>query len=229
MQFHTAFAVVLALAGATSANALVVADLGAYTVSYDETTPGFGHMAYSFTPGGGSTGFAWHVGSSVLVASGAAAVSASFALPDFTVSVNPGWALSGPVSAFLGNLVFNEFLGATTTATAMGAVAVDGGAALPVGGALTRVVTSPPGPLTSGYYVGNTTLPIGGFSSFSFSGGSLTLTAAGGVFSSVVSQPQNELKFSLIANPVPEPETAALMLAGLLALGSLARRRRSRS
>lgn len=225
MKFQALFTAVLALAGAASANALVVADLGAYTVSYDETTRGFGYMAYSFTSGGGSTGFAWNVGPSVLVASGAAAASASFAMPDFTISVNPGWALSGPVSALLGNLVFNEFMGATTTVAATGSVAVDGGAAVPVGGALTRVVTSPPGSLTSGYYVGNTTLPIGGFSSFSFSGGSLTLTAAGGVFSSVVSQPQNELKFSLVANPVPEPETAALMLAGLLTLGSLARRR----
>ena len=68
-------------------------------------------------------------------------------------------------------------------------------------------------------------MPVGGFSSFSFSGGSLAMTAGGGTFSSAIGQTQNELKFSLVAVPVSEPEPAALMLAGRLTLGSLARRR----
>ena len=226
MKISAIFAAVLALAGAPAVHAVSVLDLGAYTLSYDDTTPGFGGLAYSFNGGGGSTGFGWSVQPSVLVSSGGAPAAASFAMPDFTVTVKPGWALSGPVTGSLGNLVFNEVLGATTSATASAMVSVDGGPSAPIGGPLSKVVTtSVPGFLSAGYYAGSITVPVGGFSSFGVSGGSLALTAGGGTFSSVIGQTQNELKFSLIATPVPEPETVALLLAGLLTLGSLAYRR----
>ena len=226
MKISAVFAAVLALAGAPSVHAVSVLNLGAYTLSYDDTTPGFGGLAYSFNGGGGSTGFAWSVQPTVLVTSGGAPAAVSFALPDFTVTVNPGWVLSGPVTGALGNLVFNEVLGAITSATASAMVSVDGGPSAPIGGPLSKVVTtSVPGFLSAGYYAGSITVPVGGFTSFGVSGGSLALTAGGGTFSSVIGQTQNELKYSLIANPVPEPESAALLLAGLLTIGTLARRR----
>jgi len=226
MNFSSPLLASLTLAGALSANAVTVTNYGAYTLSYDETTS-FSFTDFSFNGGGGSTGFGWNVDPSVLVISGGPLATATFALPDFTITANPGWALSGNVTGFLGNLVFNEYLGATTTAAVAGMASVDGGPAVTLGGPMTRTVTSSTaGLFSAGNYFGSGSVTVGSFSSFSFTGGSLVLTASGGAFSSVISQPQNELRFGLVANPVPEPETAALLVAGLLALGSLAYRRR---
>lgn len=224
MKLHSVFAAVLMLAGSVAANATTTTNYVAYTLSYDETTS-FSSVSFTFNGGGGSTGFGWDVNPSVQVFSTGAPASATFALPDFTITANPGWVLSGPVTGFLGNFVFNEVFGATTSVTASGTVSVDGGPGSTFGGPLSKTTTSPPGPLAGGYFVGNTSVPVPSFSSFSFTGGTVVLTASGGFFSSVIGQPQNKLEFGLIANPVPEPETAALMLAGLLTLGSLARRR----
>lgn len=216
----------LALAGALSAHAVTVANFGAYTLSYDETTS-FSFVDFATNGGGGATSFGWNVDPSVIVTSIGPSVSAVFAMPDFTITAKPGWVLSGPVGGFLGNLVFNQVgTGAVTSAEASGMVSVDGGPLAPFGGALNKVTTTAVPGYSGGYYVGNGSVAAGSFSSFSFSGGSLRLTAGGGAYSSVISQPQNQLSFGLFANPVPEPETAALLAAGLLALGSLAHRRR---
>ena len=225
MKISQTLAALLALSGIGSAQAVQVVDLGAFTLSYDETTPSFGALSFSFSSGGGATGFAWKLSDSVKIVSFGAASSAVFAIPNFTISVNPGWALSGPVSALLGNLVFNEVGGATTSATAVGSVSINSGPLLAIGGALARTVTTSVPGFVGGYYVDTTTTPAGGFNTLSLSGATLTLTAGGGTFASVIGQAQNELKYSLIANPVPEPESAALLLAGLLTIGTLARRR----
>ncbi len=225
MKINTVLAAVLALAGATSAQALVAHDYGSFTLTYDETTV-FADPSFSFSADGGVVGFGWYVPTAVQIISLGAPVAASFTLPSFTITGNPGYALSGAITSFFGNLVFNE-LGGTTTASATATVSINGGAAATVGGVLTKTVTTPAGPFTSGYYSGSTTMPVGAFTSFALSGGVLSLGAGGGAFSSVIAQTQNELKFGLVAVPVPvpEPETAALMLAGLLAVGSLIRRR----
>ena len=161
MKLHTVFAAVLALAGAASASAVTLTNYGAYTLSYNELTS-FTFTDLSFSGGGGSTGFGWNVDTSVSVTSFGAVTTAVFTLPNFTISVNPGWVLSGPVAGFLGNLVFNEVgAGAATSAATSGMVSVDGGPALPFGGALTKVATTVLPGYTGGYYVGNASAGIG--------------------------------------------------------------------
>ena len=87
------------------ASATTVYNAGSYSVTYDETTAGFGWISSSFTSGGGAVGFEWSLDPSINVTSmGGAAVSATFAIPDFTISVNPGYALTGPVNSGLGNI-----------------------------------------------------------------------------------------------------------------------------
>ena len=57
---------------------------------------------------------------------------------------------------------------------------------------------------------------------------SIVLSAAGGSFSTIFAQGQGTLDFSVAAvpqDPVPEPETWALMLAGLGGLALLAKKR----
>lgn len=227
--FFTALVALAGLAGAGSVQALTTADFAAFSVSYDASTS-FTEIDFSFDGGGGSTGFGWNVDPSVNVISFGAPTSVPFALPAFTINVKPGWTLSGPVTGFIGNLVFNEVgAGASTSASVAGLVSVDGSPALPFGGALSRVPSpTPPVPgYTGGTFMATQTVPVGGFSSFNFSGGTLTLAAGGGFFSSIVGQSQNQLSIGLVAIPVPvpEPETAALLLAGLLTLGSLSYRR----
>lgn len=217
---------VLGLVAVLSAGAATInVDLGPYTLSYDDANPLFGAPSYSYSSGGGVSGFAWYLPAQVQVVSEGLPALGSFDLPSFTVTANPGWALSGTVTGFIGNLVFNEFKGSTDASVA-GSVSINGGPAQSFTENLVRTVTASGGNFSSGYYAASGSLPLGGFTSLSFSG-TLTLNASSQAnsFASIIAQAQNEMKVGLVANPVPEPETYALMLAGLGVLGALARRR----
>lgn len=207
------------------ASATTTLNAGSYSVTYDETTSSFGWISSWFVSGS-TVGFEWSVDPSVNVTSlGGSPVSTTFAIPDFTISVNPGYALSGAVTSSLGNIVYFQSAGASTSITATGSVSVDGGPNTVLPSApLTQTVITP----SFGYFSGTSSVPLAGFTSFAVTGASITLNASGGSFASIGAQPQNKLKFEFTANAVPEPETYALMLAGLGIVGLIARRRRQR-
>ena len=199
---------------------------GPYTLtySYDNALPlGFIDLGF-FSSGGGAVGFEWSIADIVNVTSVAGLpVTATFAVPDFTIAVNPGYTLTGAITSSIGNIIYAvSGVGATTSMSATGSFAVDGGPmiSLPLG-PLAKVVSSP----SIGYFADSATAPIAAFSTFSVSGASITLNASGGSFAAIGAQTQNKLKFEFTANPVPEPETYALMLAGLGVVGLMARRR----
>ena len=220
----------LALAGVMalqSAQALEVVDVGAFTVTYDETSS-LGFLSGWYTSLG-QQGFEWSIPAGVQ-ATTATGGSASFTLPSFKIEVNPGWTLTGDVGGFMGNLVYNLFgPGATAGATVTGNVSVNGGAAMPVGGALDTTMTAGvPGVFETGYLSVGQSGNVGPFTSFEFTGGLLTLSvnAPLGSFAAITAQPQNKMKFDVAVAEVPEPGAMALMLAGLGVVGAFVGKRR---
>jgi hypothetical protein len=214
-----------------TAPAQVVNVYDQYSVSYDDTSI-FGGISFSFG-GGSQVGFGWNIPTSVSVVSVDTLVTTttSFDLPSFTVTANEGYTLSGDIGGFIGNLVYTQFgSAASTSASVSGLLSVDGSSAAPMGGVLVPTATTP----YSGYYSANVSQPFPEFTSFSFSDGTITLKATGGTsgFASITAQPQNVFNVSFnavaVAVPVaiPEPETYALMLAGLGLVGFMARRRK---
>ena len=221
---------IVAMASAFSAGAATtVVDLGSYTLSYDDATV-LGGMSSNFSSSDGSAGFSWTLPSSInLVSAGGAATSANFSLPDFTITANAGYSLGGPLTGFLGNLVYTEYgTDATTSAAATGQASINGGSFVAVGGNLERFETVSFANGSSGYFASSATVPTGSFTSFSVKDLVLTLNASGGSFASIIAQPQNELKISFLAAPVPEPETYAMMLAGIGVILTIAQRRKKR-
>ena len=222
MKFKSlaALSVLLVAVSAQSADLDVVQ----YSVNYDETTS-FGSLS-SWGGGGNNVSFTWTVPNSVQVVSAGALEILAVDLPSFTVTAKPGWALGG-LSAFLGNLSYFQLGGATTGILWYATVSVDGGPAVPLSGGVPWVETSSAPGFQLGYFGGQLDAPSSSFTTFSVSNASIALSATDGTFSSIAAQPQNRLEIGFTAVPVPEPETYAMMLAGLAALGWLTMRRRA--
>jgi hypothetical protein len=217
-----------ALLMASVASQAVTVDKLSYTLMYDDQTL-FGDPVFTSGPGG-QVSFSWVIPNSVSAVSiGGAPVTNTFTLPSFAVFADAGYKVSGPISASFGNLVFTEIGdGATTSAAISGSYLLNDPTPQPLGTALTRVVTtSTPGIYSAGYFGTSGALPLGEFNYFGFAG-NLILSASGGVGAVILAQPQNHLTVSLVAMPVPEPETWALMLGGLLMVGQRLRRRTPR-
>ena len=219
--------VALSLMVGVSAASAETVDLGQYTLTYDETTS-FGGLAGSFGTSNDTYGFSWNFAPSASVFNvGSGTTVTTVNLPSFTLTPNAGYTLSGAFNAFMGNLVYTEVGdGATTGILAYGDVSVNGGAPISINGHQVNwnVTSSAPG-YRNGYFAESASLPLGSYTSISISNAHLDLSASGGTFSSISSQPQNKIEFSFMAVPVPEPETYAMLLAGLGLMGAIARRR----
>ena len=213
------------LAAVSSVSAITVQNIGPATVTYDETTL-LGSLSSWFSSGT-TYGFSWTLPNSASVVSFGPINNTVVNLPSFTLTNNPGWNLSGAFNAFLGNPSFTEISGATTNIFGTADISVNGGPAATTSGLVGFTITTISGPFVGGYFSQTVSLPVGGFTSLAQSNASLDFSAGGGTFSTIISQPQNKLEYSFTATPVPEPETYAMLLSGLGALGWLVRRRRS--
>ena len=231
MKFHhftRSAAAVASLLTALSAHALQTFNITAApngtvaAISYDAATA-FGSTSGARSLGGDRYGFSWGVPADLRVIGG----TATFALPDVTVTGGAGWALSG-AHIFLGDIIFSEAVAGTTTARLTGMLRVDGGAPVAVAADMDRLIVPASPGSTLGYFSETVAFPTS-FHSLSFSGVQLTLTAQpGSTVKSIPSatQYQNELRFSFAAVPVPEPDTYVMLTAGLIAIAVALRRRR---
>lgn len=225
MKLSPLFAGLALASSLLPASALVVQDNGSYTLSYDDSSD-LGGLSSWFTSSN-SAGFQWNFNDAIKVVSvGGALEMRSVSLPSFTVTANAGWTLSD-LHAFIGKLAFTEVGGSTTGILAYADVEIDG-MDYSISGALIDWVATDAGPSHNiGYFASSALLPLT-FSTLSVSNASLVLSAADGDFGSILATDQNKLEISFNVTAVPEPETYAMLLAGLGVVGWVAAKRRRR-
>ncbi len=229
MKLKPVFVAASLLLAVSAASADTSFDVGGATVTYDEsTTLGFTNGSFN---GFQFEGFSWQIPDSATVVNTVQGTTAFLTvdLPSFTLTANPGYALSD-FSVFFGNPTFFD-LGGTSNIEFSGDVSINGAAPISVSSLIDFVITNQNESiaLNAGYFSQQETLP-GPFTTFTLSNASLLLTAyvlEDGTVSSIVSNPQNKLEISYNVVAVPEPETGVMLLAGLTAMGWLARRRRN--
>lgn len=221
-----------AAAAALVASGLVSAathNNGGYTITYDESTSfgaisGFSMVYVSGLPTEWS--FSWQVPTDLALAhNGGAASSVTFALPSFKLTANDGYELRGILTSSLGNIVYAEFNGATAM-SADATVRLHGTVDIPLG---PTPLTKTPTNSFSGFFSGSVlSAPLTGVQTIEVKNASVTLSATAGSFAAITGQTQNQLSFTFHTITVPEPETYAMLLAGLGVMGFVARRRQAR-
>jgi PEP-CTERM motif len=215
---------VVAALGLSSAQALTVLDLPSFNLEYDESKLG------NVTVVGGLTGaqsLNWNLqsGQQAISVNGAP-VAGSFELPWMRATADAGYEFAGTIGGFMGNLVYNLLgPGASVGASVSGNLSVDGGAIQPFVMVLTPTITAFTPPFQTGFLAGSINGTGATFSVLEISDLRLNLLAGGGSFASVIAQPQNIMSVMLDVAVVPEPQTLALMLAGLGVVASVGRRR----
>lgn len=225
-SFAVAASLTLAMSAASAAASY---NVGSATVAYDETTT-FGNISSSFSSSNDTFGFSWTVPNTANIFSAGTTEIAVFDLPSFKLTPNAGYTLGGPVRVTLGNFAFFEVGGATTNISIAGDVSLNGAPPTTLSGLLDFQITSSgstPVSHVGGYLFLDQTYNPGAFNSLEVTNASITLSAANGTFSQIIANPQNKLEISFTAPPVPEPETAAMLLVGLVAVGWITQRRRS--
>lgn len=211
-----ALATTWACALSVSASAATVV-FDQYTLSYEDTTL-LGGLDFTFGSGD-QEGFGWTLPSSI----SASGTAASFSLPNFTITANPGYVLHGNIGGSVGNLAFSEVAGAATSAAFAATLAINGTPVANLLDPMTRTAVGSSPSLTFGYYSIAEYLPFGNFNSLTITGGRIDLVAPGSA--AIYSQAQSEFRFFFSAAAVPEPGALPMMFAGLAFIGFLVRRR----
>lgn len=215
-------AATLYAASAAGFAAIVTRDFAQYSIAYDYDdapgAPGFGASFFDSSVDG-QVSFGWSIPTSVAVTGTRPATVNDFQMPFFFVRAAPGYTFTGPITGFIGNLDYKETGTGRTEAGIQGAIALDSGNTRN----FTRLLDKDP----SGFYSGSASLAHpGAFDALVFFG-YLSLGARGNANNaSITANPQSTFTMSFLAAPVPEPESYAMLLAGLGVIAAFAMKRR---